>query len=200
MLAIKRILRPYIQVIRYVFRGFDDPSPNWSKWRVLARHFASNGTCVETGTYLGETTAFLARRYPKVYSLEPYGPLFIAAEKRFKASEHVTILNQSSEEGFEELVSKLRGPVNFWLDGHYSGNGTFLSDDISPIEHELNVIGNALPNLDAVRIAIDDFRLFKDDGSEGYPPPKLLVDFATRCKFHWTIEKDIFLLMRTETD
>ncbi|SMX23626.1 hypothetical protein BOA8489_01736 [Boseongicola aestuarii] len=75
--SLKRHFRPLAQNARFISQGFQDPAPNWVKWRVLKKFFIPDGVCVETGTYLGKTTNFLGRNYKKVYSLEPYFPLSV---------------------------------------------------------------------------------------------------------------------------
>lgn len=40
--------------------GFSGNSPDWVKRRVLFRHAVHNTTFVETGTFLGNTSTFLA--------------------------------------------------------------------------------------------------------------------------------------------
>jgi hypothetical protein len=194
----KRMLRPVVQNVRFVQRGFQDPAPNWVKWRVLKKHFIKGGTCVETGTYLGETTEFLSRNYPKVISLEPHFILFENAKVRFESTPNVEVLNISSEDGFDKIVNNIFCSANFWLDGHFSGDGTFDGGGITPIEIELEVIKRYMKNMADISIAIDDFRLFQEDGSSGYPSPNILVNFANRNGFNWTIERDIFLMRHSK--
>lgn len=195
-IGLKRCLRPIAQSLRFMRSGFQDPAPNWVKWRVLNKHFVAGGTCVETGTYLGETTEYLGRHYPQVYSLEPYLPLFQQAVLRFRNSRNIIIVNKGSEAGFEEIVRKITGPVNFWLDGHFSGSGTYEGEGMTPIEHELAVIRDHQPAMTAVTVAVDDFRLFRADGIEGYPSPNALVNFANENGFEWTVERGIFIMKR----
>jgi hypothetical protein len=48
-------------------------------------------------------------------------------------------------------------------------------------------------------VAIDDFRVFKD--TEGtYPTNHFLVDFCKLNGFNWTVEQDIFLFWRRESN
>jgi hypothetical protein len=49
--------------------------------------------------------------------------------------------------------------VNFWLDGHNSGDITYLGAPISPIQLELSVIADNLAQLGLVSIFIDDITL-----------------------------------------
>jgi hypothetical protein len=164
------------------------------KWRVLTKHFFTGGICVETGTYMGETTAFLGRNFSMVFSLEPSVLLHELARKRFLKRKNIFLINESSEDGFEEILRPISGNVNFWLDGHFSGKGTFKGNDVTPIELELTLNKKYLKNLKNVSIAVDDFRLFNSERKGGYPSPKFLVDFANENGFEWAVERDIFLM------
>jgi hypothetical protein len=53
----------------------------------------------------------------------------------------------------------------FWLDGHFSGEGTARGGEDTPIVTELNIIRSHQRN-DHV-ILIDDARMFR--GADGYP-------------------------------
>lgn len=188
------MLRPIVQNIRYAMRGFQEPAPNWIKWKVLRKHFVLNGTCIETGTYLGETTAFLAKNYAVVFSLEPFEPLYRSAIRRFSGQKNVKIINKSSEDGFEGALREITGPANFWLDGHFSGAGTFEGTSVTPIELELANISKYRKRIGEITILVDDFRLFKNDGRFGYPSPDILVEYAKKNALWWTVEHDIFVM------
>jgi len=51
-------------------RGYAAPSPPHVKHALLLRVGMPEETWIETGTYLGDTTALLARRARMVYSIE----------------------------------------------------------------------------------------------------------------------------------
>jgi len=66
------------------------------------------------------------------------------------------------------MLQDSSGRILFWLDGHYSGEGTACGDQVSPILQELDLI-KAHPRRDHC-ILIDDSRLFT--GVDGYPTLK----------------------------
>lgn len=152
---------------------------------------------METGTYRGDTTLFLAKLAGSVVSLEPDDALYRQACVRFRGDERVTLLHGTSENLFGDVVSSVTGPACFWLDGHYSGPGTFLADAYTPISWELQVIARNLDRLGAVAVLVDDFREFPSRelaaGAEAYPTREALVAWAAANSLDWTVEHDIFI-------
>lgn len=172
-------------------RGYASPFPNSIKRATLLRHNLPGATWVETGTYHGDTTAFLAPHAKQVFSIEPEPSLFAMASGRFKSTGNVTIIKGTSEDTFPDLLPKLSGNVCFWLDGHYSDGGTFLGAKVSPIEEELAEVSRHLGRLAQVKVLVDDFRLFDTD--PGYPARDVLIDWARRSQMSWSVETDIFV-------
>ncbi len=181
-------------------RNYSSPSPHFIKQACLLRNSHPNSTWVETGTYLGETTKLLSKYSPKVYSLEPEPTLFKNASIYFSRFKNVQILNGTSEEIFPMLLPKIIGDVNFWLDGHYSGEGTFQGSYDTPILDELKFISDNLSHFGKVCVFVDDIRCFGSFGSFGsssieyiaYPSLDELVDWARKNNLKWHIEHDIF--------
>jgi len=86
-------------------------------------------TWIETGTYFGDTTLFLSKNFTKVTSIEPEKIIYAFALNRLKKHTNVSLYNSSSEEIFETILSKEKGNICFFLDGHYSDGVTFLSKE-----------------------------------------------------------------------
>jgi hypothetical protein len=176
-------------------RRYAAPSPVRVKREVLMRNSTPQATWVETGTYLGETTKYLAPSAKQVFSLEPEPALFRRAQQRFANTANVTIINAASEVSFPTLLPTLSGAVNFWLDGHYSAGITFRGNKDTPIIEELAQIEANLQHMGPVSVMIDDIRCFDPTQEEnaGYPAIDFLVDWARRNRFKWHIEHDIFV-------
>jgi hypothetical protein len=189
----KRKLTP--NYLKWRNNGFSSPSPQFIKTQVLKRNGINSGTWLETGTYLGDTTKFLSRNFPnsKIISLEPQILIFNFAKFRLRRRNNILIVNGSSEGKFEETLSKLVGPVNFWLDGHFSGDITFQGDSISPIIQELNIIEKYMKKIGELAVFIDDIRDFDADLNSGYPSRDVLVAWANKNNLKWNIEQDIFI-------
>lgn len=175
------------------------PAPHGVKLAVLQRYGFIHGEWIETGTYLGDTTAVLARNARHVWSIEPEPTLASKASARFVDADQVTIVHGTSENRLEEVLDAVTGEtVSFWLDGHYSAGVTFQGENDTPIRQELEVIEKRLSGWKSVAVLVDDVRCFDPANPlfSGYPPREWLVDWAVRNELSWTIEHDIFVARR----
>ena len=181
--------------VRWGKHRFAAPSPHFIKQSCLIRNGLPNAVWVETGTYLGQTTQLLSKYASKVYSIEPEPILFSNAAKYFKTFDNVEILNGLSENIFPDLLPRISGDVNFWLDGHYSGGITHKGPKITPIVDELKCIGQHLPHFSRATVLIDDIRGFdpRQPKFSAYPSLDFLVDWARENQLSWHIEHDIFV-------
>jgi len=180
--------------LEWIGGGYPVPAPTIVKRAVIKRNALPGGTFVETGTYMGDTTSFARRFSSRVISYEPDRRLFELAALRFKGVSDVTLLNAASDEALQELLPTLSGAVTFWLDAHYSGVGTHMGRQISPIEMELAAIGAHLNTIASCVIMVDDVRGF--GVSPGYPPLIDVARWAEANAMTWHIEHDI-LVMRS---
>lgn len=184
----------YRDAVEWARRGFSDNSPQYVKQKVFLRYGIPGAPWVETGTFRGTTTQFLSKRFPKVYSIEPSPELFKDAQKRFQGAP-VELFNGTSEDVLSGILSKLSGPVNFWLDGHYSAGVTFKGATDCPITDELNAVAENLPRFGQVAVLIDDVRCFLgvEEKYKDYPSIDYLVDWSRTHDLRWRIECDIFI-------
>ena len=143
---------------------------------------------------MGDTTHYLSKKYPHIYSIEPKVEFYKAAINRFK-SQNVTLFNDVSENVFPILLPTLKDNLNFWLDGHYSGGETFKGNKQCSIKDELNCIEVNFHNFPKISIFIDDVRLFLSSAND-YPTIDYLVDWSRRLNMKWKIEHDIFIIQK----
>ena len=94
-------IREFVQFFR---RNFDAPFPTFIKRKTLISHSIKNASWIETGTYMGSTAQFLAKRYPEVTTIEPSEYFFKFSESRLKRSRNVVTLFGSSEIHFETTL------------------------------------------------------------------------------------------------
>lgn len=198
--AVLRQKDEFVAVLRWQANGFTVPPPAMVKRRVLRRAGFPDAPWLETGTSQGTTAAYLASFAPNVITLEPMPDLFASALVRLSRRRNIEVRNVTSEEGFESAARALGNRVNFWLDGHYSGGGTFEGQSDTPILHELDKVGELIRGGTQVAVFIDDVRLFAEERSElpsversGYPPLSALVGWAQEHGLSWWIEHDIFV-------
>jgi hypothetical protein len=163
---------------------------------LFRKHGIPGATWVETGTYRGDTTEFLAGIASAVYSFEPGVKLYEAACQRFKGRGlNVMLINRLSEEGLPQLLPWLSGDVCFWLDGHYSGEDTYKGPQDTPIRDELAAIGGHIARWSKVVVFIDDVHLFTGAKHVYGRYPKLdgIAMWAQNHKLAWHIDSDIFI-------
>jgi hypothetical protein len=148
---------------------------------------------VETGTYQGDTIAATASRFKKIVSIEIFAPLAEAAKRRFAGQNHIQIVQGDSGTALPAVVADIKEPILFWLDGHYSGQGTGTGALHSPVIAEIDNIAKLRPGMGDV-IIIDDARCF--NGSDGYPALEpYLAELKTRFGVTPRVADDsIFLL------
>lgn len=141
---------------------------------------------VETGTYNGNTTAKAAPFFKTIHTVELYPPLAKQAKQRFANQRNITVHQGSSPEVFAKLLPTLKdqGRILFFLDAHYSGQGTAMDKEgpteangITAIRKE--IAGIKQSGITDCVILIDDIRGFGTvtDGKEfvgcwAYPPLK----------------------------
>ena len=185
-------------MVRWARESWKSPAPQIVKQSVLLR-YATYSPWIETGTYIGDTTEFLAVNYPQVISVEPSDTYFRKASERFKAHKNVTLINSTSEEILPKLVEEwLHQPparLNFWLDGHWSAGDTFKGVQDTPVLFELLNIEKLIQIGVNVNIFIDDLRCFDHNLSEysTYPDRSTLIMWAMKLNLWWTIEHDILI-------
>jgi hypothetical protein len=195
----KKILRK--QYIEWAKRKFAAPSPTYVKNDVILRNGIPGATWVETGTYKGDTSALLASHAKMVYTIEPAEQLYLDARERFRDTSNVEVINGMSEQVFPTLLGRLNGPVNFWLDGHYSTGVTFQGPKDCPLVEELDSIEKNLKNFSQVVILIDDVRYCANPEVHqfsGYPKLDVMVEWARKNGLFWHIEHDTMVIKSRE--
>jgi hypothetical protein len=183
------------QIITWESELFAMPVPHFIKQHVVLRHVIRGSTIIETGTHTGETSKLLSTVSNKVFTIEPDKTLYTKAHERFKGNQGIKALNGTSEEIFPNLLPRIFGDVSFWLDGHYSGEGTFKGKLDSPIKTELFEIQKNVNNFKKICVLVDDVRCFNPKLTENsaYPSVEFLTDWAVTNGFNWSIESDIFI-------
>lgn len=147
---------------------------------------------IETGTHLGDTLDHISRKCRiKCTSIELSDHFFRHAQLRFKHNPYVSLYHADSSNILPELVSALKNPALFWLDGHYSVGKTAKGQIETPISEELNAVLQS--NIREHVILIDDARCF--DGSKGYPElHELLAEIHASSNYKVEVSADIIRL------
>jgi hypothetical protein len=147
---------------------------------------------VETGTYLGDMVAAMAGEFEEIYSIELFEPLYEKARLRFSRRDGIFLYFGDSGEELQKILATLERPAVFWLDAHYSGEGTAREEESTPILRELSLIlTHRVP--DHV-ILIDDASDF--DGRYGYPDLDTIRTFISRKRssYLFAVRENIIFL------
>ena len=123
-------------------------------------------TFVETGTYIGETTAAMIPHFSKLITIELCQKFAEDARRKFAATPSVTVIQGDSTGILPNICNDLTQPTFFWLDGHWSGGNTAKGDKDCPLLEEVAAINNICKP--RCVIAIDDVRLFGKKLSEDW--------------------------------
>jgi SAM-dependent methyltransferase len=130
---------------------------------------------IETGTFLGDTTHFLAARGYSVVTIEVEPRLAAWARARFDGVANVRVVEGDSEQLMSGLIANLDQPALFYLDGHYSGGETGKGQHETPVVKEVEAILREAPS--GSFVIIDDVRCF--GRLKDYPP---LLDFLASLR------------------
>jgi hypothetical protein len=197
-LGVRIRLRSVQYYWEWILNGCSVPAPQSVKLSVLARYGYLEGTWIESGTYLGQTSKCLARKASQVITIEPSQELVTRAKKKLSKFRNLTVIEGLSEFELPKLLSDVSGDVSFWLDGHASGAITYGRPEDTPIREELKAIAEYLPHWERAAIFVDDFRGFGARGREegDYPSRSELVTWADKNELNWTVEHDIFVAFK----
>ncbi len=136
---------------------------------------------VETGTFKGDTTDRACRYFPFKYTIELSKELYDGVTQRFMHDKTVFPYHGDSVEILPMIIQSLKGKTLFFLDAHFSGNGTAKGSTNTPILSELEIIKKAGVT-DGI-IVVDDTRMFYEHNAsvqgsimEGYPSLAAIIN------------------------
>lgn len=163
------------EIAKWEEQGKPAPPPHVIKQQVLREYARSYRlrTLVETGTFYGDMVEALRAEFDHIYSVELSQDLYEKAVKRFKGAHNVEIIHGDSGGEVGKLMDRIKQPILFWLDGHYSGGVTARGDRDTPVYEELHHILK-FGQMGHV-IIIDDARLFGTNPA--YPSVTELSEF-----------------------
>jgi hypothetical protein len=125
---------------------------------------------IETGTYRGRTTAWAAKHFEEVVTIEASEDLRRAAMEQHVELRNVRWVHGDTRAVLRGELERLSGPAVVWLDSHWSGGGTYGEGHECPLLFEIETLRQS-PH--EHHLFIDDARLFLA------PPP------APHKSKHW---------------
>jgi hypothetical protein len=164
----------------WTLKGRPLPPPGDVKQGVVEKYARKHRLriLIETGTYEGEMVEAMQKRFRVIHSIEIFEPLYRKALQKFSGIDHTHLHHGDSGNCLSEILDTVNEPALFWLDAHYSGEGTGRGNTDTPILKEIKYIFDH-PVRGHV-ILIDDARLFL--GQNGYPSLNELREFVGRNK------------------
>jgi len=151
--------------------------PN-SDMRTIFRKYLKDNF-IETGCYMGRgIQAALDVGFKKIYSIELSDRFYDLCSIKFKNNPQVKIIKGDSATVLGQLLSEIKDETTFWLDGHFSGEGTARGLFSSPLLEELRQIKDH--DIKTHTIIVDDLRCWsKNDPKIGFDAQdikKVLLD------------------------
>jgi hypothetical protein len=124
----------------------------------LFRRHNYNPVFIETGSFdgVGIKNAYFAR-YKEIFSVELEENHYLFCKECFKYNDNIHVLQGDSPVMLQTILSSLTVPATFWLDAHYSGEGT--AETPMPLMRELDAIKQS--PIKTHTILIDDLRNWK---------------------------------------
>jgi len=174
------------QIAAWEAAGRPVPPPHAYKARTVRRYAErfSTPVLIETGAFYGDMVFAVRDRFDAVYTIELDVGLHREVQQRFAGDPRIHVLQGDSGQAIGQVLAQINGRCLFWLDAHYSGEGTARAVLDSPIRAELRQI-MMHPTIQPV-ILIDDARCF--NGSSGYPTVEELKANILATRPDWTVE------------
>ncbi len=152
---------------------------------------------IETGTFNGITASRAAQIFKEVHTIELEPTLFKTAQTKLKQHANITTYLGNSSETIPTIIPKISGTPLFWLDAHYCGENTALSEPdpnsaeaITAIRRELTAIKKS--GITDCILLIDDIRGYGSciNGVEycgcwAYPPVQEVCRAAQEINPHF---------------
>jgi len=187
----KRRIMKILILRRWIKNGKPLPGPHFYKEKLIkyyAKKFSPD-IFIETGTYFGDMIQAVKKKFKKIISIELNEDLYEKARNKFAKNSHIQIVFGDSADKLEKILPTIDDPCLFWLDAHFSGDGTAKGYLETPIMEELNLILNQ-SNLNHI-ILIDDARLFT--GKSDYPSIERVKNLVLKIHQDWVfiIKDDI---------
>jgi len=146
-----------------------------------------NEVFIETGSYLGDGIQMAVDSgFKKIYSIELSDKYHQISTRRFSNISKVHVIKGESQEVLGELINKIKSPITFWLDGHYSAGDTAKGKIIAPLLQELDCIGNH--PIKNHTIIIDDLRCWNVYNPEHGFTTEDLIQTIMKINPNYTIE------------
>lgn len=181
----------------WVLKGRLLPPPGDVKEWVVVKYARKHRLqiLIETGTFEGEMVEAMLKRFRVIHSIEIFEPLYLKSQNKFSGIKHINLHHGDSGSCLPKVLGSINEPALFWLDAHYSGDGTGRGNTDTPILKEIaHIFDHPVRNH---VILIDDARLFL--GENGYPSIEELRKFvgSRKPRSAFLVQDDIIRIHET---
>ena len=192
--------KSWISYFKWNMKGMPIPPHGIFKWKVLKRESLKYKTevFIETGTAGADTVLHLEKYFKKLYTIELDPTLYHQAKAKTGSNEKIVCLQGDSGAVIAEILKELDAPATFWLDAHYSGEGTAKGQIDTPIMNELrSILSHKIRNH---VIIIDDARDF--NGTNDYPTIEQVVEMikAEAPWYEFSRDNDLMIIAPQNTN
>ena len=145
-------------------------------------------TFVETGTHMGYMVDAVSQSFNFIYTIELNSSFYEQAIAKFSREPKIHMLFGDSAEILPLIIPSIQHPCIYWLDAHFSGEGTAYGSKRTPICKEIEAILQAGDEKDIV--IIDNIECFKNESREREDYP-LITDIEKMLKekfSKWTVK------------
>lgn len=120
--------------------------------------------CIETGTYLGDSTRLLTQIFTEVHTIELSPKYHALAQENLKDVSGIHFYLGDSGLWVGKIIETIQEPVVVFLDAHWAGGDTACGDEEVPLLRELQSLASrCYPDV----LIIDDVRLIGRAGFSG---------------------------------
>lgn len=162
------------------------------QYDAILEHKGGRAVFVETGSALGETTAFAVNHFDQIITIEYQDNYYHRCVERFFHTPSVTVLHGDSADMIKLVKHNTLRDSVFWLDAHYDGGDedAMAPSGETPVLEELTTI---LGHPGRHAILVDDARLF---GQGGYPTLETVEALAAPPGYSFEVRDDIIRMIR----
>lgn len=166
------------------------PPPHVVKARTVLDHARRHGieVLLETGTFEGEMARKCRGAFAEIHTIELDPGLAERAARRLGRWPWIHVHTGDSATLLPRILARLEAPILFWLDGHYSGEGTAHGAKETPLGEEIDAIAARARAGDVV--LVDDARFL---GEGAYPAAEDLHArlAASHAGYRFSLSEDI---------
>lgn len=177
---------------RWNSQGRPIPAPHDFKVEMILEMSRRFGTkvFVETGSHVGSTIERVRDGFREIHSIELSMDLHNRCLDRFRGVSHINLYQGCSEDILPGIIEKISEPILFWLDAHYSAEGTAKGPTSSSLYKEIPAILTH-PLNNHVILVDDTYDCFDADG---YMSPETITKTILSKHPNYKIDIDGYVL------